>query len=506
MVAMKAKYSMSVLLVVPILWIAGCGDPGAAQDDHDHDEHEIHRLTVWDGEWEYFVQAEVHEGSGRVEGTLFLSRNHAPLEETGAGEGVGRIWLRTPGGDEGAAELMAEAPGVFPFEVFYGEATEGRLMVELDAVAEAAPVELGSLDRHAGPPLDPPGVDLRNFEKAAQWMLSVEVEPTPTRSMAHSLVVPGRTVPDEGSLVRVTAPVDGEILSPGSGLPGAGARISSGQRVAGLMPRLAGEVSWPEERMAYLQAQEAMESARRLREEDAISLRDFQSRELEYERRRAAWEAVTATAGRGGVWLEDEGDELYLLTNRSGVVRDTRIMPGMAVSRGDELLTLYDPDRMWLHVLAPPDELAELDGIHAVEVQVGRSRPVRVEEGRSDVVSRDGGGDASGTRVRWTLALNGVDGDLQPDQPVRVTLVGPAQEDALMVPTGAVFDEHSHRVVFVQHSGDQFERRVVEVGPSHGGWTMIQNGLTAGERVVTRGVYPLHLATGDIEVDHGHEH
>jgi len=185
---------------------------------------------------------------------------------------------------------------------------------------------------------------------------------------------------------------------------------------------------------------------------------------------------------------------------RSSVIR------GAVVQRGDELLALYDPDRLWLHVMAYQDELAELGEPVAVELRSGRGEPIRVELTALEVVSREVGSDASGTRVRWILALQGVAGRLRPDQPVQVTMEGRTDVEAVVVPRGAVFDEHSQKVVFVQHAGDQFERRVVELGPSRAGWTAIQQGLDPGERVVTEGVYPLHLATGDIEVGHGHDH
>jgi multidrug efflux pump subunit AcrA (membrane-fusion protein) len=67
-----------------------------------------------------------------------------------------------------------------------------------------------------------------------------------------------------------------------------------------------------------------------------------------------------------------------------------------------------------------------------------------------------------------TLSLN---------QPVRVRLKGDESRSVLAVPSRAIFDNEAYKVVFVMHSGDQFERRTVQTGTSYGGYTEITSGL-----------------------------
>ena len=63
-------------------------------------------------------------------------------------------------------------------------------------------------------------------------------------------------------------------------------------------------------------------------------------------------------------------------------------------------------------------------------------------------------------------------------------------------------------VVYVKVGGEAFQRRVVELGPSDGSWTIIAAGVADGEQVVTTGAYQVKLASlGDAEIsDHGHPH
>jgi multidrug efflux pump subunit AcrA (membrane-fusion protein) len=78
----------------------------------------------------------------------------------------------------------------------------------------------------------------------------------------------------------------------------------------------------------------------------------------------------------------------------------------------------------------------------------------------------------------------------------------------LAVPTEAVQDEEGLKVAYVASGGETFERRVLELGPGDGSWTIVRSGLSPGERVVTRGAYQVHLAgTGSDEAaGHGHPH
>ena len=77
------------------------------------------------------------------------------------------------------------------------------------------------------------------------------------------------------------------------------------------------------------------------------------------------------------------------------------------------------------------------------------------------------------------------DGDLRPEMFGEVVLSGKARE-ALRIPSDALIDSGTRRVVFVALADGKFQPRQVETGLSDGDWTEVTSGLQPGDGVVTR--------------------
>ncbi|TVP79784.1 MAG: hypothetical protein EA352_00520, partial [Gemmatimonadales bacterium] len=359
---------MAALASVLLFLVASACGNGDHDDDHDHGHDDAaHRLTVWEEGREAFARYELHQGSGRIEGTLYLSIDDAPLPRPEEGEPSG--WIRLgSGSDADEAELVLRAPGRADFELFFGE--EDRVTLRAGVLLEDGEeweVELGTVDRAAGEP-DEPDVELAVHDKAGQWRLPFAAEPARRRQVDRTLTGTGRVTADPRHAVRISSPVEGRIGSGDVPLPVVGSRVEAGYPLLSLTPALGGEGSWVDARLAYLQARDAFERARRLQEADAISRTEFQERERTYEARRAGYDAALDAGATGPLRIDDRDDHLRLATARAGVVTRLHVQPGVAVDRGAPLLDLHDPDRLHLDVLAFSDELRELGNITALEI------------------------------------------------------------------------------------------------------------------------------------------
>ena len=79
--------------------------------------------------------------------------------------------------------------------------------------------------------------------------------------------------------------------------------------------------------------------------------------------------------------------------------------------------------------------------------------------------------------------------------------------EALAVPASALVDEDGRAVAFVHVAGETFQKRDLTLGIQDGTFVQVLAGLSAGERVVTRGAYAIRLASVSTTIPaHGHAH
>ena len=94
---------------------------------------------------------------------------------------------------------------------------------------------------------------------------------------------------------------------------------------------------------------------------------------------------------------------------------------------------------------------------------------------------------ATGTQ-EYRATFNNRDRLLVPGQFVRVRLLGLTREDAITLPQRAVQQTLGRQFVYVVGAGDSVAARDVVTGPyAEGNW-VIEQGLTAGQRVIVDGV------------------
>lgn len=80
-------------------------------------------------------------------------------------------------------------------------------------------------------------------------------------------------------------------------------------------------------------------------------------------------------------------------------------------------------------------------------------------------------------------------------------------QNALTIPFSALLEEQGKYFVYIQTSGESFEKREVKLGASDGKRVEVLSGVQANERVVTKGAYQIKLSTmsGTMPA-HGHSH
>ena len=315
---------------------------------------------------------------------------------------------------------------------------------------------------------------------------------------------------------HVTAPSAGRLTAAPRGFPYTGLSVTAGEILAYLAPVLGGETDVAGLELAVKRAESSLDLARqeRLRVEGLLAKQAVPARRViearsaegvaQAERDTAQRRLAQVTGGPGG-----QGSGVAVRAPLGGTVAQVNVAPGSYVEQGERLFHLVDRRRLWLEARIAESDLASIrqptgawfrapgfDGVF--EIGTGGASRLVAFGGMVNPVSRT-------VPVVFEFPT--------PDERFRVGLFVTArvytgeEQEALAVPSGAVVNDAGTDVVYVQLSGERFERRVVRTGLRDGEHVAIVDGLAPGERVVSTGAYLVHLAAGaPAAAGHGHAH
>jgi len=419
-------------------------------------------------------------------------------------EGSLTLLLRGPGGAREEIVLNAPSrPGVFTLSPTLTATGTWRADMTL-AVGEreyAIPVgQLQVFESEDALPHDAEEAptDLIASLKEQQWSMPFSVAVAREREIPRSISATGEIVAPPSGRAEVSAPVGGLVLARGPSLA-PGDAVERGQVLALIAPttldnsyaRLVGTVEELEREAAR---------AERLFAVQAIPERRLEEARRELQVARSALETVGATS--------EDGEDPYTYRLRSpiaGVVAERHLAPGQRVDVGQPAFTIVDPRTLWLRVRVPAGQAEAVTEIAGAWFTVEGGTGVHTAE---RVVSVGSVIDAVTRTLPVYLGVNTSDAALKIGMLAEVELLVGEPVRGVAVPASAVHEEDGLPVAYVKVGGEAFQRRILQIGPSDGSWTIVYSGIGSGEQVVAVGGYQVKLASlGDAEIsDHGHPH
>ena len=186
----------------------------------------------------------------------------------------------------------------------------------------------------------------------------------------------------------------------------------------------------------------------------------------------------------------------------AGKVVESKAILGGMVDETTEILKIIDPRSLWADAGVYEKDLAKVKVGQRVEVAVP-AYPGEVFQGTVSYI-----GDLVDEETRTITVRTEVANDdqrLKPGMFADVCLLLNGGDPMLLVPSSAVLEEGSQKIVFVK-SGDGFARREVETHAVEGDQVQIVSGLNAGEEIVVQGNHQLksELHRGLLEASHAH--
>jgi cobalt-zinc-cadmium efflux system membrane fusion protein len=420
----------------------------------------------------------------------------------------GKVTLRfTPRGGGAPVVVVQEAPrspGIYGPSPAFTVAGVYDLLIIVDSPQARDSIRVPDLRVYAnateGPREGAETDDGIPFLKEQQWKSpGFRTDFAVEGDVAAAFEANGQIEPAAGHYADVTAPI-GALVDVGgvSSSPVPGQRVSRGQTLAYLTPSLdQGGSAFAEARAALREAEDEHARALRLVAVEAVPQRRVHEAE---NRLRAAQEAL---AGLGGGTLSPNG-KVAVRAPIGGVVVRRSIAPGGRVEAGSSLFTLVDASRVWLKVNVPAAQASLVNRASGAEFEVeGSARRYTARR----TVSIGSVIDSLSRTVPVLYEVANGDGSLKIGATARVAVRTGQRARGLLVPASAILDEDGRAIVYVQPSGERFEKREVTVLGVEGSRAVIGAGLTRGDRVVTGAAYQVRLASLSTSVPaHGHEH
>ena len=483
------------------LFATGCSNEPAAEAEAEAPERAGGVITLFTDSTELFMEhpALIVGQGGTFAAHLTDLTDFTPLRS-------GRIVLTFTPRDGGeplvATQDAPRVPGIYGPAPVFTKAGTYDLVIDVESPQARDRIEVPGLVVYAteeDAPFDDGGEDAGiPFLKEQQWKTpEFRTDFADSGSIEIAIDVPGEITSAPGASQVASAPAGG-LLQLAANAPAVGMRVRRGELLASVRPTLGQEgASFADARARLREAEEEYARAERLLKAEAIPERRMHEATVA---RDAAREALAAI---GGGNLTEAG-LLEVRAPVDGVIVQRMGTTGARVEAGAPLFSIVDPGRLWVTAFVPVDAISRID----------RSLPASVmPEGYTDtprsarLLGVSAAVDSLTRAVRVSYALQGASTELPVGTLARVAVPTRTSGRGIVVPSSAILEEDGTSIVFVQTSGERYERRVVQVDGGDGRLVLVRSGLSAGDRVVTGAAYQVRLASLSTAVPaHGHEH
>lgn len=350
-------------------------------------------------------------------------------------------------------------------------------------------------------------------------MKELAVETVSEKNVQVERETTGKVTFNEDRLTPVFTPYNGRVIE---------VRVNKGDLVKKGQPLLvmespdlvaaqndlfAARADLDKDRISFDIATKAAERARRLNAQEALSTKDLQEAEADLARaqeelRRA--EAARAVAenrlllfGIDRQQIENlEQQTAHMLENRvvlrapiAGTIVERKVGVGQYIKPDspEPFFLLSDLSVVWVQADVYEIFLPQIRLGAPVEVRVA-SFPDRVFQAKVSFVNPTVDTATRTIHVHCVVPNPGY--LLKPDMFAKIRIGEPVAQKIPVIPSRSIISQNNGAYVFVEESVGRYRRRQVKTGSDIQGMTAVEDGLKAGDRVVTRGVLLLNSIVG----------
>lgn len=504
---MMRYIALLTIIFIIILSIAGCA--------HKHETEHIHaetvKQTIWTSKTESFIEYDELAAGQKSEFLIHITRlsDFKPITH-----GMVTLSFTDQAGEDFNVVIKSPIePGVFKTEVTFKSPGKYSFKINLDSKElsdEIVMPDIEVLDKkeeREKSEKEKIGGSEITFLKEQQWVVEFMTEMPSKRMLSTSFAAIGELIPVSNAELTVSAPLSG-IVSASKPLPFTGKKVAKGDVLAVIEPAVQQHGGIGQLTSAYAEAknrialaQNEYDRARRLYEAKAVPKRRLEEAEISLNTAKAAFEPIEKAMD--DIKYSASDNKIIVRAPISGTVVEVITSNGRFMEAGQPIARIINTSKLHLRANVPVTEIGNIKmpdmatfTIPGFDKEFRPSRLIAV----NDLV------DTKSRTVPVIFEVNNQSGFLKAGMFANVSIKTGSVKDAMTLPESALFEDEGRHFVFVQLTGESFERREVKTGIRDKGYVQVVDGINGEERIVTKGGYYVKLASMSARMPQGHGH
>jgi RND family efflux transporter MFP subunit len=497
-------YRLFSLLVITVS-LAACSNKPHATEEEPHEEKML--ITAYNSEFELFAEADPFVGGRQSNILAHFTRleNFKPL-----GEGSITISLLQEGVKtvSGSAEPVSD--GIYRISLQPSAAGAGRLQFDIRTSGGASQMIVSGITvydneadaQKAAEAEAHAGSNTVVFTKEQSWKIDFATEEVKTEPFGVTIRTVAQIEPSQSDEKVVVAKAGGLVLFTSREIV-PGTAVQTGQTLfsmeSGGLADNNTDVRYAEAIAEYNRAKAEYERKRALAEERIVSESELLASQAAYQNAEAVYTNLRKSLSSGGSQV--------IRSPMTGFVKQLFVRNGEFADAGQPLLVVSQNRDLLIKAELQPKYYPLLGTITTANIKVMHSDlTYSLEDLNGKIVTYGRSTDLSNPLIPVVFQVQNNPG-LLPGSFVEMFIKLQDGREAITVPNEALVEEMGTYFLYVQVTPELFEKHAVRIGKSDGLRTEIKEGLSVGERVISKGAIMVKLsqATGQLDA-HGHGH
>ena len=496
----------NILLIAAIfLLFAAC-----STNDHGHDHSvmpddssvETESISLYSENLEVFTEFELLKTGHESEFLIHITRLDSSYSAyTG---GPVKLSIKVAGHRQNILAEPAHVEGIYELHLVPEKAGIGSITFEIPLNSGSTEVLTQSIHvysedeeiHHA----ETEASGLISFTKEQAWKTNFNVTQVKLQEFSEVVKTSGEFLPLPGEKQNVIAKSQGVVLFSTRNLV-QGKYVNKGEELFTLSGQGLADnnilVQFNEAKTNYLLSKSKYVRHQSLFKENIISQKQYLQSESDFINDSIRYYSLVETVG-------DEG--MKIIAPQSGYLHELNVSEGQFVEPGTLMATISSNQVMLLRADVPQQYFNVLDKITTTNFRPAYTQKVyTLDELAGKLIAR-GASVAENNHFMPVYFEVVNDGTLLEGAFAEFFLKTKTEPGHLVIPATSLVEEQGNYYVYVQRSGEEYEKRAVKILASDGLNVSIKTGLQPGERVVSEGAMLIKTASTSGIPAHSHQH